>query len=167
MGEKEEIFSSKMKYSGLFKFTEFYKFGYEWLVEQPQFTVVEDQYFEKIKGAAKDIEFSWVGSKKVSDYFKYEIKVKVRVTGMEEVEVAQDKLKIKMNKGTVEVKITSSLIRDWQGQFEESAFKKFLRAIYEKWVISSRILQHKEKLVGDSDEFLAQIKAYLDLSGKR
>ena len=72
-----------------------------------------------------------------------------------------------MDKARVEVKISSTIVKDYEGKFDDSAFKKFLRAIYEKWVISSRINQFEDKLVGKSDEFLSQIKAYLDLEGKR
>ena len=166
-GEKDTIFSSKVKHSGIFRFSDFYKFCYDWLVEESGLKVVEEQYAEKIKGTSKDIEIKWVGTKKVSDYFKFEIKVAFKIIGMEDVEVLQDKVKVRMNKGLIEVKISSTIIKDYQGKFEQNAFKKFLRGIYEKWVIPSRISQYETKLVGDSDEFLSQIKAYLDLEGKR
>ena len=166
-GEKDTIFSSKVKYSGVFKFSDFYKFCYMWLTDEFGLDVVEEKYVEKIKGTSKDVEFSWVGTKEVTDYFKFEVKAKFKVDGMTDVEVAQDKIKTKMNKASVEVKISSTLIRDYKGKFEQSAFKKFLRSIYEKWVISSRIGQFEDKLVSGSDEFLSQIKAYLDLEGKR
>ena len=74
---------------------------------------------------------------------------------------------MKSNKGGVEIKIKGDLIRDYQGKFEINAFQKFLRSIYEKWVIPSRIEEYEGKLAGDCDEFLAQAKAYLDLEGKK
>ncbi len=166
-GEKDNIFSSKVKYTGVFPFSDFYKFCYEWLTQEAGLDVIEEQYVEKIKGNSKDIEFKWAGDKKVSDYFKFSVKVSFRIIGMVDVEVVKDKIKEKMNKGIVEVKISSSIIKDYQGKFEQNAFKKFLRGIYEKWVIPSRIDQYSEKLVNDSDEFLSQVKAYLDLEGKR
>ena len=132
-GEKDKIFSSKVKYSGLFNFGDFYKFCYEWLTQECELDVIEEQYVEKIKGNKKDIEFAWEGTKKVSDYFKYVVKVEYRIIGMEEVEVIQDKLKKKFDKAvSVEVKIGSTIVKDWQGNFETNAFKKFLRGIYEK-----------------------------------
>ncbi len=67
----------------------------------------------------------------------------------------------------METKVTGVLIRDYDGKFETGAFKKFLRSIYEKWVIKARIEQFEMKLIGDCDEFLSQAKAYLDLAGKR
>jgi len=166
-GEKETIFSSKVKYSGIFPFSDFYKFSYMWLTDEMGLDVIEDKYVEKIKGTSKDIEISWKGSKEVTDYFKYDVGVKIVITGMTDVEVVQDKVKTKMNKGSVEVKISSSLLRDYKGKFERSGFQKFLRSIYEKWVIPSSIGEYSDKLVSASDEFLSQVKAYLDLEGKR
>ena len=80
--------------------------------------------------------------------------------------MSRNNTKIKTNKGNVEIKVKGTLIRDWQGKFEAKAFRKFLRSIYEKWVISSRIEQFEEKLIEDCNEFLSQAKAYLDLEGK-
>ena len=59
------------------------------------------------------------------------------------------------------------LVRDYNGKFETTAFKKFLRSIYEKWVIASSIEHYEDKIIGACDEFLSQTKAYLDLEGKR
>jgi len=166
-GEKDKIFSSKMKYAGLFDFSSFYKFSYEWITEEFGLDVVESKYVEKIKGNTKDIEFQWDCDKKISDYFMFEVSISFKVEGLEKVEVTQDGAKKSMDKARVEVKIGSSIIKDYQGKFERSGFLKLLRGIYEKWVIPSRISQYEDKLVGKSDEFLSQIKAYLDLEGKR
>ena len=166
-GEKDTIFSSKVKYTGVFKFSDFYKFCYDWLVEEFGLAVVEEQYIEKIKGTTKDVEFKWVGTKEVTDYFKFEVKLHFKILKIEEIEVVQDKVKAKMNKGGIEVKISSIINRDYKGKFDTSALRKFLRGVYEKWVIPSRIEEYEDKLVGNSDEFLSQVKAYLDLEGKR
>jgi len=65
------------------------------------------------------------------------------------------------------LRVDSNLIRDYKGRFEMSAFNKFLRSIYEKWVIVSRVKGFENKIREDSDEFIGQAKAYLDLEGKR
>ncbi len=167
MAEKETIYSSKVKYAGLFPFADFYRFCYEYIKEELEFNLKETQYIEKIKGESKDIDFVWEGAKKVTDYFQYKIKIKVRIIGMTKVEVTQDGIKKKLEKASVEVKMSSTLVRDYQGKFEVSGFQKFLRSIYEKWVIPSRVSQYEDKLASDSDGFLAQVKSYLALEGKR
>ncbi len=167
MSEKEDIFSSKIKYEGIMDFKEFYKFCYQWLLEEMQLDVVEDKYAEKLSGDSKGIKAEWTGTRKVTDYFKFSINIKFEVLNLVNVEITQDGKKIKMNKGSVEVKVKGTLIRDYDGKFEKTATRKFMRSIYEKWVIPSRIEQFEAKLITDCNEFLAQGKAFLDLEGKR
>src|SRR3989344_2507735 len=167
MPEKETIFSSKVEYSGIFSFKEFYKFCYQWLKEETGLDLCEVKYEEKILGEAKKILVKWKGEKKVTDYFKYEVEIEFKVDNLTNVEIAQGGAKITTNKGTVSVAVKGDLVRDYQGKFELTAFKKFLRSIYEKWVIPASVEEYKGKLAGDCDEFLGQAKAYLDLEGKK
>ncbi len=167
MPEKDTIFSSKIKYVGILLFKDFYTFCYDWLTDETGLLISEDKYAEKLDGDSKNIDIQWTGIKKVTDYFKFEVKVTFRILGLTNVEISQNNTKIKTNKGSVEVKVKATLIRDWQGKFEAKAFRKFLRSIYEKWVIPSRINQFEDKLIEDTNEFLNQAKAYLDLEGKK
>ncbi|MGY4884744.1 MAG: hypothetical protein ACP5NZ_04170 [Nanobdellota archaeon] len=166
MAEKEKIFSSKVKYEGILDFKEFYKFCYRWLTEETELDVIENKYGEKISGDAKGIKVEWEGTRKVTDYFKFQVVVKFEVLNLTNVEITQEGRKVKMNKGIVEVSIKGSLIRDYEGKFEKTASQKFMRSIYEKWVIYSRIKEYEAKLVDDCNEFLSQAKAFLDLEGK-
>lgn len=167
MAEKEEIFSSKIKYEGIFDFKEFYKFCYQWLVEEMQLDTVEDKYTEKLSGNSKKINIEWTGTRKVTDYFKFSVGVKFEILNLTDTEVPQGGRKMKMNSGSVEVKVKGTLIRDYDGKFEKTASRKFMRSIYEKWIIASRIEQFETKLISDCNEFLAQSKAFLDLEGKK
>lgn len=167
MPEKDIVFSSFMKYEGIFSFKDFYKFCYEWLVEQVRLDMIEDQYTEKLKPEEKELEIKWTGTRKMTDYFKFEEKVKFRVLRLKEVEVTQNGVKVKTNQGQVKVTVKGTLIRDYEGKFERTGFRKFLRGVYEKWVIPARIIQFEDKIIADSDEFLSQAKAWLALEGKR
>ena len=75
-------------------------------------------------------------------------------------------MKVETNKGQVKIKTEGILSRDYKGKFETSAFNKFLREIYEKWIITSKVEEFKGKIAEYCDEFLLQAKAYLDLEGK-
>ena len=167
MTERDTIFSSKVKYSGFFSFNDFYDFCYSWLTDEVGLIMGENKYSEKLIGDSKEIDIEWRGFKDITDYFRFEIKVNFRVRGLKKVEINQGGTKIETNKGSVEIKVRGILARDYKGKFETSAFNKFLRSIYEKWVIPSRIMEFMGKIAGDCDEFLAQAKAYLDLEGKR
>ncbi len=167
MAEKDTIFSSSVKYNGVFSFKDVYKFCYEWLKEETGLDISEDKYKEKLTGDSKNIDVEWTGEKKVTDYFKFEIKVGFEIKDLTKVEIVQDNRKVQTNKGGVKISVKGILVRDYQGKFETNAFQKFLRSIYEKWVITSRIDQMEEELVGGCDDFLGQTKAYLDLEGKK
>ena len=167
MAEKDKLFSSKVSYNGIVNFADFYKFCYEWLRDETGLLLSETKYSEKIAGDAKNISIEWTGVRNISDYFRFEAKITFSVGGLTNVEIAQGNQKIKTNKGSIEVGISGNLVRDYDGKFEKSGFQKFLRGIYEKSVIHSRIDEIQGKIIGDCDEFLAQTKAYLDLIGKK
>lgn len=167
MAEKDKVFTSKVKYNGIFDFADFYKFCYQWLKEEMELSLSENKYAEKLSGDSKNIDIEWVGTREVTDYFKFEAKVKFRILGLTNVEITQNGRKKKINSGSVEIEVTGTLIRDYKGRFEKTGFQKFLRAIYEKAVIPSRIKEFQDKVFGECDEFLAQAKAYLDLEGKK
>lgn len=167
MAEKDTVFSSQIKYSGFFSFEDFYNFCYTWLTEETGLKISEDKYKEKLSGDSKEININWTGSKKLTDYFKFELGLEFSVKNLTKVEINQNGAKINTNKGSVKMNVKGILVRDYQGKFETTSFQKFLRGIYEKWVIPSRIEEYEAKIIGGSDEFLSQAKAYLDLEGKR
>lgn len=167
MVERDTIFSSKVKYDGIFTLADFYKFCHEWLMEEGGLGIAENSYTEKLIGEAKDVIVKWTATREVTDYFKFELKIEFKVLGMTKVEVMRGNAKTSTNKGSVEIKVKGNLLRDYKGKFEISAYKKFARGIYEKWVISSRIDQMKDNLANLCNEFLSQSKAFLDLEGKK
>ena len=167
MAEKEKIFSGAMKYGGIFSFKDFYKFSYGWLTEETGLDISEKTYSEKLAGNAKEITVEWACSKKITDYFKFDAVIKFEVSGLTEVEITQGGNKVKSNKGVIKTAASGILVRDYDGKFEASAFKKFLRGIYEKWVIPSRLEQMEDMISGKLNEFLEQAKAYLDLEGRK
>jgi len=168
MVEKDTVFNGKTKYEGIFSYKDFYKFCYDWLLEETELDpLMEKEYAEKIKGPTKEVKIKWEGYKKVTDYFKFTIKVEFHILNMSEVEVNQGGKKAKMNKAEVKLTVKGVLERDYDGKFETSGYRKFLRAVYEKWIIPSRILEFEDKLAGKCDEFVLQARSFLDLEGKR
>lgn len=167
MAEEDTIFSSKMSYSGVFPFSEFYRFCYEWLSEDTGLSLSENEYVEKILGDSKNIDIKWEGARKLTDYFKFKSKVEFRIIGLKKVKIKQGGTEIDSNQGKVDVKIKGILIKDYEGKFEMTGFRKFLRGVYEKYIIPSRVKEYEDKIAGGCDEFLNQAKAYLDLEGKK
>jgi hypothetical protein len=168
MVEKDTIFSTKLKAKNcIFNYGEYYKFCYDWLMQEVGLDVLTEKgYSEKISGDSKEIDIKWEGSKKITDYFRMDVKLTFKVLGMKKIEVEKNGKKTKADQAmSNELSIKGILARDYQGKFEKNGVMKFWRGIYERWVIPERIDQMEAKVFDDLDEFLGQIKAYLALEG--
>jgi hypothetical protein len=118
-------------------------------------------------GGAKEIEIDWDALKKVSDYFRFLLEIKWHLLGMTSVEVEIDGVKQKMNKGQFEIEIKSVLLKDYESRWENKPFQKFLRGLYDKYIIRERVEAYEGKLIAEMDEFVAQCKSFLALTGHR
>ena len=166
MAEKDTLFKGKIKQAGVADFKDFYSFAYDWLSNE-EYTVNEKVYSEKVAGDAKDIDVSWEAKKKVSDYFAFIIKIDWKILGLKSIEVQREGKKIKTNSGVFELKFSAVLVKDYESRWEDKPIWKFLRGVYDKYIIRSRIEQYEGKLMGELDELMAQCKAYLAIEGKR
>jgi len=164
MSELDKVFSGKVKQTGIFDFKELYRYCYSWLVDEG-YLLTEKNYNEKINPNGKEIEIIWDARKKISDYFRFVMKVTWRILGMTTVEVEENGKKLKMDKAQVEIKVEATLEKDYEHRWENNAFTKFLRGAYDKYIIRGRIDQYEGKLFVETDEFLAQIKSFLAISG--
>lgn len=165
MVEKDTIVSGKIKQAGNFDFKDFYEFAYDWLNGEDYF-VVEKKYSEKLSGDIKIIEIIWEPYKKVSDYFKFIIKMDWNITGMKTIEVVRDGKKIKTNSGTIELKFKAILAKDYENRWEDNPFYKFLRGLYDRYIIKSRIEEYEDKVAAELDELITQCKSFLAIEAK-
>ena len=165
MVESSEVFSGKVKHKGIFDYKQLYSFCYTWLVDKG-YLLLERTYSEKIGAEGKEVEIEWECFKKISDYFRFKLKIKWLILRMKDVEVEKDGNKVGMNKGEPEIKVTAYLEKDYESRWEGHPFWKFLRDLYNRYIIRGRIDDYEARVHGEADEFLAQVKAYLALEGK-
>jgi len=166
MAEKDLVLKEKVEHSGLFAFPGLYSYVHSWLKDE-NYGINEDKYSEKVSGNKRDLLIEWKASKRLSDYFKIEIAVKYEISEMTEVEAEIDGEKKKMNKGNVSIELKGTLVKDYDGKWETSAFSKFMRDVYNKYVIPSRVFEISNMVEGNVRKLKDQIKAYLELSGRR
>lgn len=162
MAEKDKITEGAVTHEGLFNFKDSYNFLYKWFVDYEYF-IEEKKYSEKIKGEGKDIEIEWEASRKISDYFKFVLKIRWEIFGL-----TKEKVNGKtFDKGSVKIKITGFIIKDWENKWASSAFSKFLRDIYDHYIIKARIKTYEDRICEEVDEALAQVKSFLALEGRK
>ena len=167
MPEKDIILKSKIKHNGLFDFKETYRILYEWLLDQ-NYDVNEKSYKEVIgAGGAKELEIEWEAMRKVTDYFRFWLKIRWHIIGMTSVEVEIDGTKQKINKGQFELEVTCLLEKDYEDRWANKPIWKFLRTFYDRYLIKERTEQFEGKIITEMDEFVSQCKSFLALSGRR
>jgi len=166
MSETSLAFETKIVHSGIFDFKDLYGFLYEWL-SNLQYIVIEQKYSEKIKPLGKEVEIAWLCLRKINDYIRYKVKVGIKVLKMVDVEVTEDGVKIKKNKGDVEVKFAGFLERDYENKWEQNPISKFFRGIYDKYLVPTRIEDYEDRLGDELSETSEQFKAYLSLEGRK
>lgn len=165
MSEKDIVFKGKIKQTGIFSFKDFYSFAYDWLREEG-YDVFEKKYSEKVKGDSKDLEIQWSAEREISDYFKFNITLNWLILGMKTVEVQKDGKKIKMESAAMEIGFKAILIKDYEDRWENYPFWKFMRGVYERYIIKNRIDQYQAKLFEELEEYIAQCKSFLALEGQ-
>ena len=166
MAEKEQVIKEKVEHSGYFDFKGFYSFAHSWLKEE-NYGVEEEKYSETVSGDSRNIVFEWKATKTLSDYFKNELKMRFEVKELKDVEVEVDGKKKKMNKGKLTVEVKGNLIRDPGSKWDITPWYRFLRDVYNKYIIASRVEGSSDRIAGDVIKFKEEIKAYLELSGRR
>ncbi len=166
MSAKDDVFERLIKYDGVFNFRGLYSFCHGFLDEELGLDPDETEYEEKLDGQAKEIKFTWEGSKKLTDYFKFKIKIKFEISQLTKVDIQQGAKKISTNKGSVKIKTVGTIEKDYSDKFSSSSTQMFMRSIYEKWVIPSRVGAMEDKIAGDCADFVNEAKAYLDLEAK-
>jgi len=166
MSELDKIYQGKTKYLGIFDFKEFYRFCYDWLVDH-EYLVEERTYSEKIKPTGKEIGIDWICRRKISDYFRFVLKIHWLVLAMTNVEVTKEGKKLTLNKGQPEIGVVGYLEKDYEHRWEATALSKFMRGLYDRYIIKGRIEKYEEKIIEEVDEFIAQAKSFLALEGRK
>ena len=85
---------------------------------------------------------------------------------MKDIEVQREGKKVKMNSGVLEINFQAVLEKDYEDRWESKPIFKFLRGVYDKYIIRNRIDQYEDKIVGEILELIDQSKAFLALESK-
>lgn len=167
MGDSFNLVASTLRYNGLFDFDGLYaavvdwakNYGYRWH---------ETSYKHKVpspKGA--EDEMTWVLSKKVTEYIKYEMLILVHMWDLTEVEVEVSGKKKHLSNARIDIIIKPTLSYDWQGRLSGTKIADWLGKIYLK-----AYTKDVESIYGDQLHYRvlnlhALMKKYLDLQTKK
>lgn len=151
----------KIKVKSVFDLSELYKLLYRWF-ETHGYDFQELEYRESLEAGGKSLEIRWYAEKKMDDYIKFVIKPSFFVVGLEKVEIEREGEKESTNKGEVEQRFDAYLLKDYDSKWE-GPFLRFLRTVYDKFLIKSRIEGYEGQLHEELYTLLNEAKAFLNL----
>lgn len=160
MAQKKDVYKATLKQVGYWKYTELYDMTFNWLRDH-DYKIQEAKYDEKLSANGKEIIIKWIAKKKVTDYFKYQIKLDWHILGMKDAKVEIDGKEVKTNNGEVKIEFKGVIIKDYENRWEDKPFWKFLRGTYEKYVIRESIEEYENDLEDNVKEMIADTKAFL------
>jgi hypothetical protein len=146
----------------LFDLGEVYKHAHEWL-EWHKYDVVESKYAEKTKADGKELKITWEATRDVDEYTRFEIDVKWTLYGVNDVEMAHEGKKIKLQSGNLVIETNAFVITDYDGKWETSRQNKFLKSFFEKYLYAGDLTRLKGQIWKQGWDFYNEMKAFLDL----
>ncbi len=159
---KISVPESEISYSGLFDFKEllrvidrfFYKKGY---------TAHERMSEEHVYADGKQESVWKMPYKKITDYAKYVMDVRVNVNKMKDVVVEKKGKKVKLQEGELSVSFIGYFELDYEHRWEKKPVFYFLRALFDQFIYKSDIARFEEGLAGEVSELKGIVKNYLNL----
>ena len=164
MVESTSVAKLKIKQRATFDMGELYKVMFRWF-SRNNYDFQEKEYLEKAMGdgSSKQLEIAWFGRRKISDYFRFDIKVRFLIIGLESAEIEVGDIKRKTNKGDLEMRFEANLMHDYEGKYEGNPLTKFFKDLYNKFIIKSRIDEYETQLHEEVYELVDEIKSFLNL----
>ncbi len=173
MGKEKKIKISivenyMLKKHGVFNFDKAFSAILPWL-NKHKYDSIEKARMEKSGSTGKGLESEWVSERKVTDYVKFHLTVKIWLRDMTEVAMEKDGKKIKAHKGRVEFIFDSVMEKNYKGRFgdqkfdSEKEFSMFLKEIYDKYVAKSKLSSFEDKLYEETFDLINLIKKNLEV----
>jgi len=163
MAEREKIIDElRLSYEGLFDVNELYLAIDKWFRDKG-YDKRELKNIEYVKPEGKFIELRIMPWKKITDYAKIEIKIRMQMSDIKEVEVEKDNHKIKLNQGKIQMIFDGFLTTDYENKWEGKPTYVFLRTLFDKFIYKGYTAKFQSQVAEDVNHIHTTIKSFLNL----
>ncbi len=114
---------------------------------------------EKIKPVGRGIELEWIAEREVTDYIKFNIKIKFRLEKLNKVKTQRKEI----YKGDFEMKTFAYLTLDYKKKWQAKPLSNLFFHIYNNYIIKGKIIELEDKLYEEVTEIQNIAKWVLDL----
>ncbi len=152
----------RLNYEGIFSAKDFFNMIDDFL-DRKGFEKKDLKHIERITPEGKHIEYEMIPWKKFTDYSKCEIRARVTMTEVKEVEMEKDGMKMVLNKGKIKIVMDGYLTTDYENRWESKPAFMFIRAVFDKYFYKPFTSGYQNDVGGYTKDFYNQMKAFLNL----
>ncbi len=159
MAEKISVVSGlTIKQNAQFNMIDLYHSLKAWF-ELNRYSLLESEYEEKQAGTKKNLTIKWAATKEIDDYSQFEIKVSISLGNYEIVNTEKEKL----TSGALKVKFDAMLVTDYEDNWSNKPFLKFMRDVADKYFTTEKSTIYKKELKNDTYDLYNKAKSFLNL----
>ena len=163
MSEKKLVIDQlKLTYEGLFDLNGLYRVIDSWFYEKG-YDKFETKNYEMVLPTGKDIEIELNPWKKITEYFKVTMRLRLRFMNVKNVEIEKDGKKVKINQGKIWLIIDGYLESDYENKWEKNPLLYFLRTLYDKYIFKGYFAKAEKWCVNDVYQLHGIVQRYLNL----
>lgn len=160
---KNLSYGESFKYKGLIDFKSLYRLIDKWF-KQRDYDKVEFFNFEETYETGKQITLELRPYKKLSDYVKIEIRLKIVLEKLKETIIEQEGIKTSLMKGQGTFTFETFLITDYEGHWSTRPFYFFTKTLMDKFIYRSYTERYEDTLIKDKDKIRREIKSFLNMT---
>lgn len=160
MAEVDYVFKDlKVSQESTFDMQQLYKLGRSWF-NQHGYDFYEKEYISSQKEDTKNASIKWESEKKVDDYVRFHIEARIKFKDLREV---QGKKRM-MNSGQVSVTVEAYIMKDYESRWENGFMSKFVRGLYDTFIIRGKLDKDKHRLDREAKEFFNEVRTFLKVN---
>ena len=156
MAQVDKIIFLKLKKKGLVEFPALYSVIVKW-AKLNKYEIAEREYSDTFEKTTKSSKIEWDFTKKVDDYNKFLIKVKLNLRNYDIRKNAQKNL---MN-GELTIEFEGRIITDYEDKWTKGPFYIFIRGIIDKFITQPQREKLEAELESDIKQTYNHIKDFL------
>jgi hypothetical protein len=155
----------QLEYSGLFELNNFFKMIDAWLFER-LYEKRTNKNFEENTPNGKFIEWEIASWRKMTDYVRNIIKMRVLMYDLKKVEATRDKEKVKLTQGKVIIYFDGYIEFDYLHVWDEHPVLHFLRTLYDKFIFKAYTERFEQRITYDVHHIYDMTEKYFNMYRK-
>lgn len=163
MSEKKLVIDQlKLTYEGIFDLNGLYRMIDSWFYEKG-YDKWELKNYEQVMPHGKDITIELLPWKKITDYFKNTIRIRINGVGIKDIEVEKKGVKLKLNQGKIMMIFDGYLESDYEHRWEKKPYFFLIRTVFDKYLFKRYFNKFEKWLINDVYDIHGRIQRFLNL----